>query len=98
MDMIKTRATDGQELLRRSKLRKKNTLNDMLFQGYIGNTPVVLDDKPNTYVKEGYMMNPDVYAVVNLRSRAAAAIPPLVLEVKDEKKAREYYRLKQSQR
>ena len=96
--MIKTRATDGQELLSRAKLRKKNTLNDMLFMGYIGNTPVVLDDKPNTYIKEGYMMNPDVYSVVNLRSRAAAAIPPLVLEVKDKKLAQEYYRLKQSQR
>lgn len=96
--MIKTRATDGKELLSRAKLRKKNTLNDMLFTGFIGNTPVVLDDKPSTYVKEGYMMNPDVYSVVNLRSRAAAAIPPLVLEVKDKKLAQEYYRLKQSQR
>ena len=96
--MIRTRATDGQELLKRSKLRKKNTLNELLFTGFIGNTPVVLDDKPYTYVKEGYMMNPDVYSVINLRSRAAAAIPALVLEVKDEKSARQYYRLKASQR
>ena len=80
------------------KFRKKNRLNDMLFAGYIGNTPVVLDDKPITYIKEGYMMNPDVYSVVNLRSRAAAAIPAMVLEVKDEKSAKQYYRLKASQR
>ena len=98
MDMIKTRATDPKEMLNRYKMRKKNTLNDMLFQGYIANTPVVLDDRPRTYVKEGYMMNPDVYSVVNLRSRAAAAIPAMVLEVKDEKAAKQYYRLKASQR
>lgn len=98
MKLFQTRATDPEQLIKRSKLRKKSTLNDLLFTGFIGNTPVVLDDKPSTYVKEGYMMNPDVYSVVNLRSRAAAAIPALVLEVKDEKSARQYYRLKASQR
>lgn len=99
MKLFQTRATDPEELKRRSKLRRKsNKVNSLLFQGYIGDTPVVLDDKPFTYVKDGYMMNPDVYSVVNIRSRAASAIPPIVLEVKDEKSAKEYYRLKHSQR
>lgn len=97
MKLFQTRATDPDELLKRAEMRKKNRLNDLLFTGFIGNTPVVLDDKPSTYIKEGYMMNPDVYSVVNLRSRAAAAVPAMVLEVKDEKLARQYYRLKASQ-
>lgn len=96
MKLFQTRATDPKELQKRMK--RKNRLNDLLFTGFIGNTPVILDDKPSTYVKDGYMMNPDVYSVVNLRSRAAASVPPMVLEVKDEKAAREYYRLKASQR
>ena len=79
-------------------MSKKNQLNRMLFAGHTGNTPVVLDDKPTTYIQDGYMMNPDVYSVVNIRSRAASAVPAMVMEVKDEKAARQYYRFKQSQR
>jgi phage portal protein BeeE len=97
LNLFKTRATDPNELLRRSKLKKKN-LNQSLFMGLIGGVPIVYNDTPLSYIKDGYMMNPDVYAVVNIITRAAAAVPPLVLEVKDEKKAREYYRLKHSQR
>lgn len=106
MNLFKTRATDPTSIQKRSRsiarsLKphiKSNKLNSLLFQGHLGNTPVVLDDKPFTYIKDGYMLNPDVYSVVNIRSRAAAAVPPLVLEVKNEKSANEYYRLKYSQR
>jgi HK97 family phage portal protein len=106
MKLFQSRATDPKEMTRRSRGLaqslaphiKRNTVNNLLFTGFHGNTPVVLDDKPLSYVKNGYMMNPDVYSVVNIRTRAASAIPPMVLEVVDEKKAREYYRLKHSQR
>jgi HK97 family phage portal protein len=97
LNIFKTRATDPKALLERSKLKKKN-LNQSLFMGLIGGVPIVYNDTPLSYIKDGYMLNPDVYAVVNIITRAAAAVPPLVLEVKDEKKAREYYRLKHSQR
>lgn len=97
--MIKTRASDPDHLTHMYKVRKKsNRLNNAIFAGFSGNTPAVLDDRADTYIQDGYMLNPDVYAVINLRSRAGAAIPPIVLEVKDEKKAQQYYRFKQSQR
>lgn len=97
MKLFQTRATDPDKMLDIAK-RKKNAVNNALFLGYINSTPVLFNDTPLSYINDGYMMNPDVYAIVNMITRAAAAVPPLVLEVKDEKKAREYYRLKHSQR
>lgn len=104
--IFKTRAIDHKELRRRvqsmaramSPHIKQQGRALPIYGGSLGGVPIMFDDKPLTYVRDGYMGNPDVYSAVNIRSRAAAAVPPIVLEVKDEKKARQYYRLKHSQR
>src|SRR5690554_6142704 len=92
MRLFRTRATDPKKMLVRRKSAKPISFTS------IGGMPIIHEDNPLSYIRDGYMGNPDVYAVVNIITRAAAAVPPIVMEVKDEKKAREYYRLKYSQR
>lgn len=70
-----------------------NELNRQLFRFHKG-MPISLDDTQNAYVEDGYEINPDVYSVVNGITKAAAAVPPIIHIVKDQKKALKYNQLK----
>src|SRR5690625_2595988 len=94
MRLFQTRATEPKDMQRRLSRRKQLTGTIVSLAG----STVIRNDRPSTYINDGYMFNPDVYSVINIITRAASAVPPLVLEVTDEKKAREYYRFKYSQR
>lgn len=64
---------------------------------YVGfESPVWLPDSPETYVNNAYQSNPDVYAIVKLKSSVAASIPWCVYEVKDDKSLRKYKSLTSS--
>ena len=69
-----------------------NELNRQLFRFHKG-LPISLDDTQNAYVEDGYQLNPDVYSVVNGITKAAAAVPPIIHIVKDQKKALKYRQL-----
>jgi len=56
-------------------------------------SPVWLQSGEETMMKEGYMMNPDVYMIVNYITRLAAQIPWILYEVKDEKWLNRYKNL-----
>lgn len=73
--------------------RLVNELNRQLFRFHKG-MPISLDDTQNAYVEDGYEINPDVYSVVNGITKAAAAVPPIVHIVKDQRKALKYNQLK----
>ena len=75
-----------------------NRLNNQLFASLTGAAPIYFSDNAETYIRDGYEFNPDVYAVVNGITNAASAVPAVVYEVKNKDKARKYYRLKYSQR
>jgi HK97 family phage portal protein len=73
--------------------RLVNELNRQLFRFHKG-MPISLDDTQNAYVEDGYEINPDVYSVVNGITKAAAAVPPIIHIVKDQRKALKYNQLK----
>jgi HK97 family phage portal protein len=73
--------------------RLVNELNRQLFRFHKG-IPISLDDTQNAYVEDGYEINPDVYSVINGITKAAAAVPPIIHIVKDQRKALKYNQLK----
>ncbi len=89
-DFFKTSGT--QELLTK-QIANRNYLNRQILR-YLNNTPVWMEDNPEKYVDDGYMFNPDVYSVINQITKAASAVPPVVQKIVNEKKAREYFRIK----
>ena len=78
--------------------RMNNSLLNQLFRTATGTAPLVIDDDPSSYIDQGYAYNPDVYAVINGITGAAASVPMVVHEVVDEKSAREYYSVKRNNR
>ena len=74
-----------------------NRVNRQLFR-YQSGSPIVFSDTQRGYVSDAYESNPDVYSVVNGITRSASAVPPVVQEVKDVKKAHQYRSLKYSMR
>jgi HK97 family phage portal protein len=70
-----------------------NRLNRALFVGVGDGQPLFVPDDPNQYVKDAYQYNPDVYSVVSLIARSAAAVPWLVYEVRDKKNFARYKRM-----
>jgi HK97 family phage portal protein len=78
--------------------RMSNIVNRQLFRTSFGIAPIAFDDDPEKYIDEAYSFNPDVYAVVNGITGAAASVPMVVHEVVDEKAAREYYNVKRNNR
>lgn len=51
----------------------------------VHNQPVYMADNVEAYIKEGYLFNPTVYAVVSFIAQKAGSIPWGVYEVKNEK-------------
>jgi HK97 family phage portal protein len=58
-----------------------------------GGAPVWLGNDRDAMVKQGFMMNPDVYMIVSFMTRLAAQIPWVLYEVKDEKWLNRYKNL-----
>lgn len=85
------------DLIPFKKQRLNNRLNRQLFR-YQSGMPISFEDTQGGYVEDAYESNPDVYSVVNGITRSASAVPPIVHEVKDVKKAQQYRRLKHSMR
>jgi HK97 family phage portal protein len=85
------------DLIPFKKQRLNNRLNRQLFR-YQSGMPISFEDTQGGYVEDAYETNPDVYSVVNGITRSASAVPPIVHEVKDVKKAQQYRRLKHSMR
>lgn len=79
------------------KQRAVNRVNRQLFR-YQSGAPIVFSDTQEGYVSDAYETNPDVYSVINGITRSASAVPPIVHEVKDVKKAHQYRSLKYSMR
>lgn len=80
--------------------RKKsltNRLNRQLFR-YQSGMPISFSGKQSDYIHDGYESNPDVYSVINGIIKAGSAVPPIVQEVKDVKKAHQYRRMKYAMR
>lgn len=93
LDYFKTSGT--KELLQ--KQARINSLNRQIFRYMSSNTPVFLEDDPQAYIDNAFSYNPDVYSVVSQMCKAASAVPFVVHEVVDEKSARKYKRLINSQ-
>jgi HK97 family phage portal protein len=85
------------DLIPFKKQRLNNRLNRQLFR-YQSGMPISFEDTQGGYVEDAYETNPDVYSVVNGITRSASAVPPIVHEIKDVKKAQQYRRLKHSMR
>lgn len=85
------------DLIPFKKQRLNNRLNRQLFR-YQSGMPISFEDTQGGYVEDAYESNPDVYSVVNGITRSASAVPPIVHEIKDVKKAQQYRRLKHSMR
>jgi hypothetical protein len=80
--------------LKSAGVLSRNYVNQQLFRTLHGIAPISIDDNSDAYIRQGYQYNPDVYSIVNAITRMASAVPPQVMIVKDEKSARQYYRLK----
>jgi HK97 family phage portal protein len=76
----------------------RNYLNNQLYATLLGIAPISIDDSSLAYIKNAYQYNPDVYSIINGITRAASSVPAVVLEVVDEKAAREFYRVKHATR
>ena len=85
------------DLIPFKKQRLNNRLNRQLFR-YQSGMPISFADTQEGYVEDAYSNNPDVYAVVNGITRSASAVPPVVHEVKDVKKAHQYRSMKYAMR
>jgi hypothetical protein len=85
------------DLIPFKKQRLNNRLNRQLFR-YQSGMPISFADTQGGYVEDAYSNNPDVYAVVNGITRSASAVPPVVHEVKDVKKAHQYRSMKYAMR
>jgi HK97 family phage portal protein len=72
----------------------RNYLNEQLYATLQGIAPISFDDTQLGYIRDAYQYNPDVYSIINGITRAASAVPVQVMQVVDEKSARQYYRLK----
>jgi phage portal protein BeeE len=70
-----------------------NRLQRALFVSVGDGQPLFVPDDPEQYVKDAFQYNPDVYSVVSLIARSAAAVPWIVYEVKDKKALKRYKRL-----
>jgi len=79
------------------KQAEMNRINRQIFRYMSGNTPVWIDDNPEAYIDDAFSFNPDVYSIVSQMTKAASAVPFVVNEVVDEKKAQKYDRLLKSQ-
>lgn len=76
----------------------KNYLNEQIFRHFASNAPIFLSDNPDSYIKNAFEFNADVYSVTTNILRACSSVPFVVHEIKDEQKARKYIRLKSTNR
>lgn len=76
----------------------QNALNRQLFASSTGVAPLDFSRDSEDFIEDGFRGNPDVYSVVSYITGAASAVPPVVLRETDSAKAREYKRLKHTQR
>lgn len=67
-----------------------------LYRYFGMQAPVWLDDTAETYIKEGYQGNANVYAIVKKLTSAASSIPWSIYEVKDSKALNRYKSLTSS--
>lgn len=75
-----------------------NQVNRAIFKYVTKYAPIYIDDDPQSYIDDAYATNTDVYAIIGHITNALSSIPPVVYEVKDKKKANQYYRLKHASR
>mgnify|MGYP000518217506 CR=1 FL=1 len=78
--------------------QQTDSMMEQLLSLLRGRTPIMMSDRSEAYIQDGYTSNPDVYSVITGITSAASAVPPIVYEIKNSQKAREYNRLKSMQR
>lgn len=61
-----------------------------LVNSQINKQPIISDDNAQTYIDKGYQYNSDVYSIINLITRKAATVPPILYEVKNDKAFQKY--------
>ena len=77
-----------------AKQLSQNQLNQVLYRPTTAGVPFVLKDDKESFIRDGYENNPNVYAIINTITRSAAVVPWVVYQVTDEKKLSEYRRTK----
>ena len=75
-----------------------NQINRALFKYVTRYAPIYIDDDPQSYIDDGYSINSDVYAIIGHITSAMSSVPPIVYEVKNQKQAGQYRRLKHASR
>jgi len=75
---------------RREETTTQNQLNQSLFSPYPSGAPFVMNDDDSDFIEEGYQKNANVYSVINVITRAAAAVPWNVYVVDDQKAKYKY--------
>lgn len=83
-----TRSIFAGELAKLEKELEKN-IGSQIYQQLLRNVkgmPVYMPDNVESYIKDGYLFNPNVYAIVStIAQKAATNIPWSVYEVKNDK-------------
>jgi hypothetical protein len=75
-------------------LRKKaDKMNNALLQFMGTDYPLLNPENDRENVYKGYMINPDVYSIVNLITNAMRSVSWVLYEVEDQPKFRKYKRL-----
>lgn len=67
-----------------------------LYRYFGMEAPVWLDDTAESYIKNGYETNANIYSIIKLKTSVAASIPWCVYQVKDEKSLSRYKSLTSS--
>lgn len=92
MKLFKTKGADHKlaEKVRSGKQTTQNNLNRALLQPYSPGIPYVMGNDKKDFISDGYEGNANVYSVINVITRAAAAVPWQVFVVKDSKAKYKY--------
>jgi len=72
---------------------KADKMNNALLDFVGTNAPILNPENDRENVYKGYMINPDVYSIVNLITNAMRSVSWVLYEVSDEAKYRKYKRL-----
>ena len=70
-----------------------NKLNRSLYVTLADGQPIWLGSSPESYVRDAYSYNPDVYSIVKMIARAASAVPWVLHEVTNQKSYQKYRRM-----
>jgi len=62
-----------------SKQLSQNQLNQILYRPTTAGVPFVLKDDKESFVRDGYENNPNVYSIINVITRSASVVPWVVL-------------------